>query len=107
MARDVTIPEKITKEEIQSFQLVIGSHVTVVIGVGSDDAQGVFSFDPDQQFETLTISGDDYQALMSENPPWAPTKPGNTFRKDDLWFAIDAIRSNTALDTGVIISSPQ
>jgi hypothetical protein len=37
----------------------------------------------------------DYTDLMSANPTWAPGKPADTFRFDDLWHFIDMIRERT------------
>lgn len=43
--------------------------------------------------ENLFITGDHYELLMSENPEFAPNKPLNDFREDDLWYIIDMIRN--------------
>jgi hypothetical protein len=39
------------------------------------------------------INGDDYLLLMSESPAFAPGKPANEYREQDLFYVIDMIRS--------------
>ncbi|MEM5592712.1 hypothetical protein AAHH67_15085 [Niallia circulans] len=47
--------------------------------------------------EYYDITGDNYDLLMSESPDFAPNKPVNDFREEDLWFIIDRIRAEKSL----------
>jgi len=38
-----------------------------------------------------TISGDNYDLLMSASPVFAPNKPQDDFREEDLWYVINLI----------------
>ena len=42
--------------------------------------------------QRYTIDGDKYELLMSESPDFAPGKPKNDYREDDLFYIIDLIR---------------
>jgi hypothetical protein len=95
-----TIPEREVELEIQSYNIVFGFSVTVVYGVGEKDDQGNFVFDQPQNFKSVEIDGLYYQALMSPNPPWSPDKPAGTFRRNDLWEAINAKQKNIPLEFG-------
>lgn len=44
--------------------------------------------------ENTTIYGDYYNMLMSESPSFAPNKPQNEYREDDIWYIIDLIRNS-------------
>lgn len=37
----------------------------------------------------ITLTGDDFDDLMGESPDWAPGKPANSFRQDDLFTVLD------------------
>jgi len=102
MARIAVIPESKVEEEIQSVFVVEGEDgsVNVAIGVGKTNKDGKFEFDLPQSFVNYSIEGDDYKALMSEFPEWSPKKPKGTFRKEDIWAAIDHIRSKKKLTKG-------
>lgn len=43
--------------------------------------------------ENYVIKGDNYEILMSANPSFAPQKPADEYRDDDLWYIIDKIRN--------------
>lgn len=43
--------------------------------------------------DNYQIQSDDYDLLMSDSPDFAPDKPANTYRREDLWKIIDLIRS--------------
>ena len=43
--------------------------------------------------EHYAIRGDNYKILISANPRFAPQKPADTYREDDLWYIIDKIRN--------------
>lgn len=102
MARNSIIPAQNVEEEIQSYTFYSDGIVRIVCGLG-ETKNGVFEFFVPQQFNEYEIDGADFDALMSEKPPWAPNKPGNTFRKEDLWNVIDAKRNKTPLTPGTII----
>lgn len=42
--------------------------------------------------EYVNIVGDNYDLLMSANPTFAPNKPENEYREEDLWYIIDVIK---------------
>jgi hypothetical protein len=39
--------------------------------------------------EYITLTGDDFDDLMGDSPEWAPGKPLNSFRPDDLFTVLD------------------
>lgn len=41
------------------------------------------------------IKDDYYTLLMSEHPNFAPNKPRNEYREDDIWYIIDLIRNES------------
>lgn len=43
--------------------------------------------------DKLTITGENYDLLMSESPEFAPNKPINDFREEDLFYIIDKMRA--------------
>lgn len=43
-------------------------------------------------YEHYSIHENNYNLLMSENPTYAPDKPANEYRTEDLWHVIDLIR---------------
>jgi len=94
-SRTVTIPESVTEEAISSFHVDVGERVMAMIGTGTSTATG-FVFN-DQQLSTVEISGDNHTALMTGFPAWSPNKPAGTFRVDDLWLVIDAVRAGENL----------
>jgi len=83
MSRTVIIPEKTVTEAIRSFEHLVGEFVR--IGVGPEGRGPA-------PIEIIQIGGDDYQDLMSAHPAWAPSKPADTFRMDDLWHFVDKSR---------------
>jgi hypothetical protein len=44
------------------------------------------------QNEAFDISDENYDLLMSESPSFAPGKPLNEYREQDIWHVIDLIR---------------
>lgn len=108
--RQTTIPQQTVSEDIISFEHNIEkSFVRVLVGKGTV-IDGTFTPLPSQTYEHILICNFvkqvklptekilieeilDYTELMSANPSWAPTKPANVFRKDDLWHIIDIIRA--------------
>lgn len=98
MPRNTTIPARQVQEEIQAYTHHVGSHVTFHIAFGGvNQSSGDFYFFDNQQFEKITVMGNDYTELMSSKPHWSPNKPQGQFRKDDLWEAVDAKRENRGL----------
>ncbi|MBZ9536274.1 hypothetical protein KGR20_19040 [Cytobacillus oceanisediminis] len=43
--------------------------------------------------ESYTISGEYFDLLMSESPDFAPGKPLNDYRENDLWYVITLMRN--------------
>lgn len=108
MPRETTIPAQSVQEEILSVEHHIGQFVRVLIGRGSQTDSG-FVFSPGQVFDVVDIRDSpevrgalgvviaaaitDYTELTSAAPGWAPYKPAGTFRNEDLWLFIDAVRA--------------
>lgn len=88
MARQSSIPAQIVHEDIRAVEEYPGTLVRVMTGIVDDS--GVFLVP--QQFSTYEIKDDDLAELMSESPAWAPGKPADTYRNEDLWVFIDRIR---------------
>ena len=90
MPRKKIIPqvaEKEIEEEIHAFTQDQNS-VAVAVGLVEDG-----EFIPGQIFDTIYISGPDFEDLMSaDGGGLTPGKPAGTFRKDDLWPFIDRVR---------------
>jgi hypothetical protein len=42
--------------------------------------------------EVVSIRSEMYDLLMSESPAFAPGKPANNYRDNDLWYVIDLVR---------------
>ena len=100
MSRNKTIPEQIRKEEIQSYTYVIDQRVSVCIGAGVVGDDGVFVYDANQQFESIEIDKENFDALMSRNPSWNPSKQSWIFSKADLWVCVDYIRAGQDVPAG-------
>ena len=101
--RTSTIPAQTVSENIQSIEHHIGSHVSVVVGIGQE-VNGVFEYTVPQQFSLVHIkdqaerldekTGDviapqltDYTDLIAAS--------GQNFAVDDLWPFVDVIRNRT------------
>jgi hypothetical protein len=93
MARNKISAQKPTsqREEIQVCRHTLGQGVELYVGTGQE-YNGKFVFDVPQRFEVVRIVGDDYDALMSDRPAFAPNKPAGTFRYEDLWHFVDRQR---------------
>ena len=89
MARESVIPEQTVREDIRAVEEYPGMLVRVMTGLV--DGDGVFLVP--QQFSTYEIKDADLAELMSESPSWAPGKPADTYRNEDLWVFIDRIRN--------------
>lgn len=89
MPREVIIPEQQVFEEIQSIEEYPDAKLVRVV-VGKTDASGVFIVP--QQYQQYSISGDQYDELLSPNPVWDPQKPAGTYFNNDLWYFIDQQR---------------
>lgn len=89
MPHEITIPEKIVSEEIQSItEFPDIKLITVVTGIVNADGEFVVP----QQFSTFQIRNDMYDELLSGNPSWDPEKPAGTYFNQDLWHFIDMLR---------------
>lgn len=99
MARTRVKPLIQVEEEIQSYTHYLNDCVHVIVGTGVE-VNGTFIFDIPQQYHSYEIRGREYKALISHKPSWAPNKPKDTFRKEDLWTVIDALSNKEILDIG-------
>ena len=99
MARESQVPQVVigAEEEIHAYT-VAPDGVTLAVGRGNTvDAE--FVFDEDQDYETISLTGPEFTALMSADggeENLLPGKPAGTFRKDDLWVFVDKERSKPA-----------
>jgi len=50
--------------------------------------------------EDITVSKQNYRALMSGNPSWATSKSIGSYSEEDLWTVVDAQRAGTDLAIG-------
>lgn len=103
--RETVIPEKIFVEEIISDHHRIGDSVEFHVAKGFVNDKGVFEPHPNQNYEIFRVSNSlgyaDYDLLMSANPDFAPKKPANLYRIEDLWHFVDLIRERiTVKETG-------
>jgi hypothetical protein len=90
MGRAIVLPAVTSTEEIVSLSEFAGTLVRFCVALV--DENGIL-INPDR-VENFELIGDDYTDLMSANPPWAPNKPAGTYRNEDLWHFVDAIRGN-------------
>lgn len=89
MPRQVLIPQKTITEEIRSIEEIPGQVIRVLVGVVDESGEFIVP----QNFMLFEIKDADMIELLSENPLWAPGKPADTYRNDDLWQFIDRIRA--------------
>jgi hypothetical protein len=91
MPREINIPAKQVRQEIQSIQEFPESKlINVVVGVIDDEGK----FVNPQQFQTYRILDDMYIELNSANPLWNTSKPAGTYFNDDLWHFIDLLNQS-------------
>lgn len=77
----VSTSEKITKIEEDKNTEIIKIEVAY-----SDDNGEVIATNG------FIINGEKYELLMSESPEFAPGKPKNEYREEDIWYIIDKIQ---------------
>jgi len=106
------IPQATINETILSWEVVKPeSRITVAINPVIDvervevidDVETtvtVAEIDRSNPTTYTTITGEYYDALMSDKPIWNKKKPEGMFLEEDLWVVIDAIRSGTSLGLG-------
>lgn len=76
----------VTREEIISIlDDKTNKHIHVKINLVDASSNTVL-------IEEYGIDGDKHSLLMSANPSFAPNKPENEYREEDLWYIIDLIR---------------
>ena len=106
MPRDKVIPAATVLEEIQSVVHYPDGRVDIVVGLGEmvDELDmkrrvigSIFAFFPNQQLESMSVSGEDFVSIMSEAPAWNPSKKAGQFGIDDAWTAVDAKRGGVPL----------
>lgn len=85
MAREVTIPTNMVIEDISGIENYEGVLIRFMVGKGSFDDAGVFTFKVPQQFETFEIKESLYQAFAAKYPLG--------FIKENLWEYVDMLRS--------------
>lgn len=87
MPRQITLNQTITEDIITIYE-VPATLVRVCVAAVNPDGTMVNG----NVYEEINIDGDDFTELMSAGPSWAPTKPANTYRNEDLWVFIDRKR---------------
>lgn len=90
--RTVTIPQTSVIEDIRLIEEIAGEEIRLFVGKKLENGNWV----PEQQYESYTISGDDFAELNGPATAWAPDKPEGTYRNQDLWYFIDKIRNTNA-----------
>lgn len=73
-----------SREEISHY-IVTSNSVSVHVKYYDDNNNELSN-------ENYDIVGERYEMLMSESPPFAPGKPANEFRREDLWYFVDLQR---------------
>jgi hypothetical protein len=98
--REKTIPAQTTSETIRQIEELLPYAVPLPDGLAGPLSPGrvvvMVSTSTEghaEQFNSFTISGADYDDLVSEAPEWAPDKPAGTYRNADLWHFIDLQRA--------------
>jgi hypothetical protein len=90
MARTSIIPALTRYEEILSVthsypKKNSAGTIDVIVGIGTI-VDGEFEFTQNQQYQTVRITGANYDSVIINNPK---------FNRDDLWTQIDLIREAT------------
>ena len=82
-----TIPVKVTivKEDIKSISENKAMKQIDVVVAAYDENNNLI------QENLVIIVADKYDLLMSANPNFAPNKPENEYRENDLWYIIDLL----------------
>ena len=123
MSREVQQPQETLVEEIVSYVEHQSGTVVATVAIGrwvvgrviSPDSNDpskdyilpdYFEIDESHKREKFIIAEEDYQALISENPPWHQGKAGHAFERNDLWYAIDAKRQGVPLAAGSAAGAP-
>ncbi|WP_220387728.1 hypothetical protein, partial [Sporomusa ovata] len=86
VTKTVQEPVTIVKEDIVYIvESKDSNHIHVKLNLIGENGNIV-------QCEEYGIDGDNYVLLMSANPSFAPSKPENEYREEDIWYVIDLIR---------------
>lgn len=94
MKRQRVIPEQVVEEEVNAYTVTPDS-IHIAVGVGARNGES-FVFNEGQEYETITVAGQDFKDLLDQDggiDKPLPGKPSGTFRKDDLWHFIDKERA--------------
>lgn len=76
-------------EDIISYEYSKYSKIVkVLIGTGTIDSLGQFTPNPNQNYEYITLSTEDFDELMKPSG----AKPEGVFRSEDLWPFVDKNR---------------
>ncbi|OHE77798.1 MAG: hypothetical protein A3F67_08140 [Verrucomicrobia bacterium RIFCSPHIGHO2_12_FULL_41_10] len=81
-----------TDEDIISYMHHLPCKLVQVQITNGNTVNGMFTYAPNQTYETVNIQGDLYDRLLAAKG----SKPIGVFRKEDLWEYIDIIRTKNA-----------
>lgn len=90
MPRQITLSQTVTEDIITIYE-VPATMVRVCVAPVNPDGTMVNG----NVYDEYQIQGDDFAELMSAGPSWAPNKPANTYRNEDLWVFVDRFRSQS------------
>jgi len=82
----VKVNKTIKYEDITMYSVNTQNKVITAILSSKDEQQTEINS------ENFEITGDNYNLLMSDSPSFAPGKPSDDFRREDLFYIIDKIR---------------
>jgi hypothetical protein len=88
MSREITIPQQTVIEDISQIDETPGVQVRFTVGQKGADGEWIVP----QQFQIFVVSGNDYTELNGPPQSWCPDKPVGTYRNEDLWHYVDALR---------------
>jgi len=86
--RTFTVPAKNKEDRTQDIVSITMNHIHKFAEIGhvlGEVVEGVFV--PDMT--TIKYEQVDFEKLVAANPDWAPNKPKNNFRTDDLFTLLD------------------
>ena len=81
------VAEMATAEQIVNiFEDKRSKVISIVVALTNVESEFIYE-------EHYEIKSDHYELLMSEYPDFAPSKPKNEYREEDIWHFVDLIRS--------------
>lgn len=85
--KEIEVTNQIVTEKLSSIT-ENKDNKTIEIIINGYDELGYIA-----KTEYIDIIGYNYDLIMSDKPSFAPSKPANEYREEDLWYMVDKIKS--------------